>query len=64
MKTAKEESTMDIKISNDFNTEVLVINKFEGEKTSQELAITYAVERDNFEGKLGEGKSSVFSTIR
>ena len=44
---------MDIKITNDLNTEVLVINKFEGEQTSQELANTYAVEKDNFEGKLG-----------
>lgn len=44
---------MEIKISQDLDTEVLVINKFEGEKTSQELANTYAVEKDNFEGKLG-----------
>lgn len=44
---------MDIKITSDLNTEVLVINMFEGEKTSQELANTYAVEKDCFEGKLG-----------
>ena len=44
---------MEIKISQDLDTEVLVINKFEGEKTSQELANTYAVEKDNFEWKLG-----------
>ncbi len=44
---------MEIKISQDLDTEVLVINKFEGENTSQELANTYAVEKDNFEGKLG-----------
>lgn len=37
----------------DIPTEVLVINKFEGEKTSQELANKYAVEKDHFEGKLG-----------
>ncbi len=45
--------------------EVLVINKFEGENTSEELANTYAVEKDGFEGKFGQtyllhtlGKSS------
>ena len=48
---------MDIKISQDVkNTpvEVLVINQFEGEKTSQELINTYAIEKDHFEGKLGQ----------
>ena len=30
--------------------EVLVINKFEGEETSQELANVYAVAKDHFEG--------------
>ena len=45
---------MEIKVSQNVNdTEVLVINKFEGEKTSQELANTYAVEKDGFEGKFG-----------
>lgn len=47
---------MDIKVSQDVKnlaTEVLVIGKFEGEKTSQELANTYAVEKDGFEGKFG-----------
>lgn len=44
---------MKIKITSDLNTEVLVINKFENELTSQELANTYAVEKDKFEGKLG-----------
>lgn len=34
--------------------EVLVINKFEGEETSQELANVYAVAKDHFEGKLGQ----------
>lgn len=34
--------------------EVLVINKFEGENTSEELANTYAVEKDGFEGKFGQ----------
>ena len=34
--------------------EVLVINKFEGERTSQEIANKYAVDKDGFEGKLGE----------
>lgn len=48
---------MDIKVLTDVKdqkTEVLVINKFEGEKTSCELANTYAVEKDNFEGKFGQ----------
>ena len=47
---------MEIKVLQDVKdipTEVLVINKFEGEKTSQELANKYAVEKDHFEGKLG-----------
>lgn len=44
---------MNIKVNDDLNTEVLVINRFEGEQTSQELANTYAIEKDNFEGKLG-----------
>ena len=34
--------------------EVLVINQFEGEKTSQEIANTYAVDKDHFEGKFGQ----------
>ncbi len=34
--------------------EVLVINKFEGEKTSEEIANKYAVDKDHFEGKFGE----------
>lgn len=48
---------MDIKVSNDVKSEafeVLVINKFEGEKTSEELVNTYAIDKDHFEGKLGE----------
>lgn len=48
---------MEIRISDDVrNTpcEVLVISKFEGENTSQELADTYAVDKDNFEGKFGQ----------
>ncbi len=47
---------MEIKVSQevkDIKTEVLVIGQFEGEKTSQELANTYAVEKDGFEGKFG-----------
>lgn len=34
--------------------EVLVINKFVGEKTTEEIANKYAVDKDHFEGKLGE----------
>lgn len=48
---------MEIKVLDDVKhvpCEVLVINKFEGEKTSQELANTYAVDKDHFEGKFGE----------
>ena len=48
---------MEIKVSQEVKntpTEVLVIGQFEGEKTSQELANTYAIEKDGFEGKFGQ----------
>ncbi len=48
---------MDIKVSQDVKNvpvEVLVISQFEGEKTSQELINTYAIDKDHFEGKLGQ----------
>lgn len=48
---------MEIKVLKDVKdqkTEVLVINKFEGEKTGNELADKYAVEKDGFEGKFGQ----------
>uniref|UniRef100_UPI004026101A leucyl aminopeptidase n=1 Tax=Candidatus Stercorousia sp. TaxID=3048886 RepID=UPI004026101A len=48
---------MEIKVSQNVKytpVEVLVINKFEGEKTSEELANTYAVDKDHFEGKFGQ----------
>lgn len=48
---------MEIKVLDsvkDTPCEVLVINKFQDEKTSQELANTYAVEKDGFEGKFGQ----------
>lgn len=48
---------MEIKVSQnvkDAPVEVLVINQFEGEKTSQEIANTYAVEKDGFNGKFGQ----------
>lgn len=45
---------MEIKVSQCIDTEVLVINMFEGEKTSQELANTYVLEKDGFEGKFGQ----------
>lgn len=45
---------MEIKVSQCVDTEVLVINMFEGEKTSQELANTYVLEKDGFEGKFGQ----------
>ena len=48
---------MDIKVSESVkntSAEVLVINKFEGEKTSEEFVNKYVVEKDHFEGKLGQ----------
>ena len=36
------------------DTDILVVNLFEGEKTSVDLANEYAVEKDNFKGKFGE----------
>ena len=35
-------------------SDILVVNLFEGEKTSNDLANEYAVEQDNFKGKFGE----------
>ena len=35
-------------------SDILIVNLFEGEKTSIELANTYAVEQDNFKGKFAE----------
>ena len=34
--------------------DILVVNLFEGEKTTNDLANKYAVEEDNFKGKFGE----------
>ena len=34
--------------------DLLVVNKFEGEKTTSNIANTYAIDQDNFEGKFGE----------
>ncbi|MFI3300381.1 MAG: leucyl aminopeptidase [Candidatus Gastranaerophilales bacterium] len=48
---------MDIKIIQDvtnYSADVLVINKFRDEMSSQEIANKFAIEKDNFEGKLGE----------
>ena len=48
---------MEIKISNDvknYDVDALVINMFENEQTSQDLANVYAIERDKFDGKLGK----------
>ena len=48
---------MEIKVTQnvtDTPYEVLVIGKFEGEKTSLDFVNKYVVEKDNFEGKLGE----------
>lgn len=48
---------MEIKVTQDVKSlpcEVLVINKFENEKTSIDLVNQYVVEKDKFEGKFGE----------
>ena len=48
---------MEIKVvgnARDLECDVLVVNQFEGEKTSNELANKYAVEEDKFEGKFGD----------
>ena len=48
---------MEIKVvenTKTINSDILVVSMFEGEKTSQELINTYAVEKDGFEGKLGQ----------
>ena len=38
----------------DLECDVLVVNKFENENTTSEIANKYAVEEDKFEGKFGE----------
>ncbi len=47
---------MEIKVvqNGDVPVEVLVIGKFEGEKTNTELVNEYVVEKDGFEGKFGQ----------
>ena len=48
---------MEIKVVQDsksIDADILVINQFENEKTSSELANTYAIEQDSFKGKFGE----------
>ncbi len=48
---------MEIKVvenSKNIESDILVISMFEGEKTSCELANTYAIDQDNFKGKFGE----------
>lgn len=39
---------------NEIHCNILVVNQFEGEKTNNEIANYYAIERDGFEGKFGE----------
>lgn len=34
--------------------DILVVNQFQGEKTTEELANKYAIEEDKFEGKFGQ----------
>lgn len=38
----------------EIESDILVVNLFEGEKTSNDLANEWAVEKDNFRGKFGE----------
>ena len=38
----------------DKECDILVVNQFQGEKTSQEIANKYAIEEDHFEGKFGQ----------
>ena len=38
----------------DIAADILVVNKFEDENTTNELANKYAVQQDNFKGKFGE----------
>lgn len=38
----------------EFESDALVVNKFEGENTTVEIANKYAIEEDKFEGKFGE----------
>ena len=48
---------MEIKVVDNvksIETDILVVNLFEGEKTSNDLANEYALEQDNFKGKFGE----------
>ena len=48
---------MEIKVvqeAKSIESDILVINKFEEENTTNDLANKYAVEQDNFKGKFGE----------
>lgn len=48
---------MEIKVISDLQNQecdILVVNLFEGEKTTQEIANKYALEEDHFEGKFGQ----------
>ncbi len=38
----------------DINCNILVVNQFEGEKTNNEIANYYAIDKDGFDGKFGE----------
>jgi leucyl aminopeptidase len=52
----RKERFMEIKLISDTKQQqcdILVVNLFEGEKTTEELANKYAIEEDKFEGKFG-----------
>lgn len=48
---------MDIKVvfnTKEINCDILIVNQFEGQLTSEEVANRYAIEKDGFKGKFGE----------
>ena len=50
---------MEIKVVQDVKTidaDILVVNMFEGENTTSNLANTYALQQDGFKGKFNQGK--------
>ena len=38
----------------EINCDILVVNQFEGQMTTEEVANRYAIEKDGFEGKFGQ----------
>ena len=51
----RKEKYMEIKIVSDVKNQecdILMVNMFEGQRTSNEIANEYAIDEDNFEGKF------------